>query len=77
METPRTPSGFDWDTFTQALDTVRESRGLSWKEVAAQSGVSATTLSRITRGKTCDVDAIAALRVWMNVPIDKFFVGTR
>lgn len=77
MPTLTTPAGFDWPGFTAALDTIRESRGLSWKEVSEATGVSASTLSRIGKGKGCDVDAIAALRVWMNVPIDRFFTGAR
>lgn len=66
---------FDWPAFAAALDTIRESRGLQWKDVAQATGVSASTISRLSKGKSCDVDAIAALRVWMNVPIDRFFLG--
>lgn len=64
---------FNWVSFSAALDTIRESRGLQWKDVVEQSGVSQSTVSRVSKGKPCDVDAIAALRDWMNVPIDRFF----
>ena len=66
---------FDWAAFAAALDTIRESRGLQWKDVVEATGVSQTTISRVSKGKPCDIDALAALRVWMNVPIDRFFVG--
>ena len=69
---PPTPT-FDWPAFSAALDTIRESRGLHWKDVSEATGVSATTISRVSNGKPCDVDALAALRGWMNIPIDKFF----
>lgn len=75
MPTLTTPIRFDWPGFAAALDTIRESRGLQWKDVSEQSGISASTLSRLSKGKGCDVDAIAALRGWMNVPIDRFFTG--
>lgn len=66
---------FDWPAFSAALDTIRESRGAQWKDVVDATGVSQATISRVSKGKPCDVDAIAALRVWMNVPIDRFFTN--
>ncbi len=52
---------FDSDAFYAALDGVRRARDLNWKEVAAQSGVSASTLTRMAQGKRPDVDGLAAL----------------
>ena len=55
---------FDSDAFHSALDAVRRARDLNWKEVAAQSGVSASTLTRMAQGKRPDVDGLAALVAW-------------
>ena len=66
-------SKFDWPAFVAALDTIRESRGAQWADIAKQSGVPASTLSRLARGKNCDIDSLAGLRQWMGVSIDKFF----
>lgn len=68
-------NGFNWPAFAEALDTIRESRGLQWKDVVEQTGVSQSTISRVSKAKACDVDSLAALRIWMRVPIDKFFVN--
>lgn len=68
---------FDWPAFLAALDTIRESRELRWTDVAEQSGVNTSTLSRLSRGKVGDVDTLAALRQWMRIPIDRFFVGEK
>jgi transcriptional regulator with XRE-family HTH domain len=69
----RTKSGwFDSDAFHSALDAVRIARGLNWKEVAAKSGVSASTLTRMAQGKRPDVDGLAALVAWSGLDADDF-----
>ena len=50
---------FDSDAFYSALDAARRAQNLNWKEVAAQSGVSASTLTRMAQGKRPDVDGFA------------------
>lgn len=55
---------FDAGTFYEALDSVRQARRLNWKQVAAESGVSASTLTRMAQGKRPDVDGLAALVAW-------------
>jgi transcriptional regulator with XRE-family HTH domain len=63
---------FDSDAFQAALDSVRRARNLHWKEVAAQSGVSASTLTRMAQGKRPDVDGLAALAAWSGLDADDF-----
>ena len=59
------PKGiFDAEGFFDALDEVRDSKGLTWKEVADESEVSASTLTRMAQGKRPDVDSLAALLKW-------------
>lgn len=55
-----------------ALDQQRRTRKLSWRQVAAEAGVSPSTLSRMTQGKRPDVDSFAALVRWLGVPADTF-----
>lgn len=55
---------FDSAAFYAALDAVRESRGLTWKAVARESGVSASTLTRVGQGRRPDLDSFAALVAW-------------
>jgi len=63
---------FDSDAFYAALDGVRRGRDLNWKEVAAQSGVSASTLTRMAQGKRPDVDGLAALVAWSGLDADDY-----
>jgi transcriptional regulator with XRE-family HTH domain len=63
---------FDSDGFHSALDAVRRARDLNWKQVAAQSGVSASTLTRMAQGKRPDVDGLAALVAWSGLNTDDY-----
>jgi transcriptional regulator with XRE-family HTH domain len=47
-------------------------RILNWKQVAAQSGVSASTLTRMAQGKRPDVDGLAALVAWSGLDADDY-----
>jgi transcriptional regulator with XRE-family HTH domain len=63
---------FDTEGFYAALDAVRQGRHLNWKQVAAGSGVSASTLTRMAQGKRPDVDGLAALCAWSGLVADDF-----
>jgi transcriptional regulator with XRE-family HTH domain len=63
---------FDAEGFYRALDATRQARQITWKDVAAASGVSASTLSRMAQGKRPDVDSLAALAAWSGLETDRF-----
>ena len=63
---------FDSQGFYDALDATRRSRNLNWKQVATQSGVSASTLTRMAQGRRPDVDGLAALASWSGLKADSF-----
>ena len=63
---------FDLGSFVSALDATRQSRRLTWKQVADLSGVSASTLTRMAQGRRPDVDGLAALSSWSGLNIDDF-----
>lgn len=63
---------FDSDGFYSALDGVRRARSLTWKKVAEESGVAASTLTRMAQGKRPDVDGLAALCAWSGLNADNF-----
>lgn len=55
------------------LDRERQRRGVSWREVGRQTGVSASSLSRMgTSGSRPDVDAFASLVRWLGASADEF-----
>jgi len=63
---------FDSEAFYEALDAVRQVRNLNWKQVAAESGVSASTLTRMAQGRRPDVDGLAALSTWSGLLSDDY-----
>ena len=65
-------SQFDAEGFFSALDAVRISRKLTWKDVASKSGVSASTLTRMAQGRRPDVDSLAALTDWAELDANRF-----
>ena len=59
------PKGyFDADAFFEALDKTRNNKKITWRKVAEEAGVSASTLTRMAQGKRPDVDTLAALAAW-------------
>lgn len=68
---------FDAQGFFGALDAVRISRNMNWKEVAAKADVSASTLTRMGQGKRPDVDSLASLVNWSGLSADDFVQGER
>jgi len=65
-------SGFDADAFFAALDGVRATRKLNWRQVAQGAQVSPSTLTRLAQGKRPDVDSLAALVGWANLDANDF-----
>jgi len=63
---------FDATGFYQALDATRQAKQITWKRVAGESGVSASTLTRMAQGKRPDVDGLAALCAWSGLKADGF-----
>lgn len=63
---------FDQAGFFSALDAVRESRGITWKQVADSAGVSQSTLSRMSQGRRPDVDSFVALLRWSSLEAEDF-----
>ncbi len=63
---------FDIKGFHAALDAQRAAKGLNWKEVAEQSGVSPSTLTRMSQGRRPDVDGLALLLAWSGLDASDF-----
>ena len=62
----------------QAIKRRREERGLSLRDVADETDVSASTLSRIENGTgRPDADNIARLTQWLDMPVDRLMNANR
>jgi transcriptional regulator with XRE-family HTH domain len=60
----------------RAIRRRREELGLSLRDVAAETAVSASTLSRIENGTgKPDADNIARLTAWLDVPMERILSG--
>ncbi|AKJ11583.1 XRE family transcriptional regulator [Streptomyces incarnatus] len=57
-----------------ALDAAKNERQLSWRQLAAEVGVSPSTMTRMANGNRPDVDAFAALVRWLGMPAETFMV---
>jgi transcriptional regulator with XRE-family HTH domain len=63
---------FNVDALALAIDAVRGSKGMNWKDVAEEAGISASTISRILQGKKPDVDNLAKLLNWCGMDFRRF-----
>ena len=63
---------FDGVGFFFALDATRQDQDKTWRKVAEESGVSQSTLTRMSQGKRPDVDSLAALTTWSGLRADDF-----
>jgi transcriptional regulator with XRE-family HTH domain len=63
---------FDFEGFYSAIDAVRRRRRMSWKRVALECEVSASTLSRMAQGSRPDVATVAALTSWATLDLNAF-----
>jgi transcriptional regulator with XRE-family HTH domain len=61
---------FDAQWFAALLQTKRAGRGL--REIADQTGVSISTLSRLEHGEIPDMDSFLALLSWLKLPSSEF-----
>lgn len=68
---------FNANTFYNALSTTVELRGVTWKQVGAETGVSASTLSRMAVGRKPDAASLTALAAWAGLNPTDFVSGTK
>ena len=55
-----------------ALDAERKARGISWRKLAQEAGVSPSSLTRMQQGKLPDVNTFNALTSWLRIPGEHF-----
>jgi transcriptional regulator with XRE-family HTH domain len=66
---------FDAETLYAALDAQRRSRGLSWRQVSLEVGVSASTLTRTAQGGLLEGDGMLAMVRWLGRSPESFSRG--
>lgn len=73
---PNKPA-FDFDSYYKALAATVGAREVSWKTVSHETGVSATTLSRMSKGRQPDAESLTALSAWSGLNPTDFMSGQR
>jgi transcriptional regulator with XRE-family HTH domain len=71
-DAPMAQSRLDVAALYVTLDSERQQRKLSWRQVAHDAGVGASTLSRMAQGHRPDVDSFVALVQWLGIPAEQF-----
>jgi transcriptional regulator with XRE-family HTH domain len=67
---------FDQRLSATVLDAFRASRGLTWRQVAEQAGVTPSTLTRVQQGRSPNVDGFPALCRWAGLTDVGRFIRT-
>jgi transcriptional regulator with XRE-family HTH domain len=62
----------DLQALHTALDQQRNAQGMSWRQVAESTGMSASTFSRIRTGSGPDLNGYVASCRWLGVSLDTF-----
>lgn len=66
---------FDFSSFYRALAATVAARGVNWKAVSDQTGVSQSTLSRMAAGRQPDAASLTAIAAWSGLnPVDFYGV---
>ena len=68
---------FNFLAFYRALNTTVQIRSTNWKEVSNQTGVSQTTLSRMSKGRQPDAASLTALSAWSGLNPTDFIAGPK
>jgi transcriptional regulator with XRE-family HTH domain len=55
-----------------SLDEARIAKGLSWRELARQLGLSPSTMTRLGNKRSPDVHAFMTMVRWLNMPAEDF-----
>ena len=63
---------FDFNGFLSAVDAYRTRAKKSWRQVSRETGVSASSLTRMSQGKRLDIDGMIALSIWANLELDNY-----
>jgi transcriptional regulator with XRE-family HTH domain len=63
---------FDPKALYEALDQQRGARGLSWRQVAGETGVSEATMKRLRDGGRLEVDGVLAMVGWVGRTVESF-----
>jgi transcriptional regulator with XRE-family HTH domain len=62
----------DVEALYSALDAKRRRQGVSWREIANELDISASTFTRMAQGQRPDIDTFTTLLAWLEMPAEKY-----
>lgn len=71
----KTKREFDLGAYFGALESTVIARKMTWKKVSEETGVNASTLSRMAKGQRPDASSLAALAAWSGLNPADFVSG--
>ena len=66
---------FNAKALFDAMDQQRRERGITWQQVARETGVSAGTLTRTKLGGRMEVDGMLSMVHWLNCTVESLVQG--
>lgn len=70
-----TKTKIDAPSLLGSLDQARLSKDFSWRQLAAEAGVTPSLLSRLRNGYKPDADGFMTLVRWLGMPAERFLVA--
>lgn len=67
---------FDFDALQDAVDVRRKERGLSWAQVASETGVSVSTIRKMQNGRVAEGDGVLSVLRWLGRTPESFIPGS-
>jgi len=58
-----------------ALDSRREARQMSWREIAREMGLSASIFTRMAQGRRPELESYIEMTTWLGVSTETFIGG--
>lgn len=55
------------DAFYRSLEATVKAKSMNWKQVSEETGISASTLTRMAQGRRPDSASLAALSAWAHL----------
>ncbi len=68
---------FDFAAFYKALSATVNARNTNWKAVSDQTGISQSTLSRMSQGRQPDAASLTALSAWSGINPVEFIAAPK
>ncbi len=65
-------NSFDFNGFLSAVDSYRVKSNKSWRQVSKETGVSASSLTRMAQGKRLEIEGYMALSSWADLDLESY-----